>query len=84
MESVKQANFLIPEDLLHDLREIVPRGEQSQVVTEALRRELKRRKLKMALEKNFGAWGTRKDLGSTASFVRRLRRERRRSKSRLA
>jgi len=81
MESVKQANFLIPEDILHDLRELVPRGEQSQVVTEALRRELKRRKLKMALERNFGAWGARKDLGSTRSFVRGLRRERRRSKN---
>jgi len=84
MESAKQANFLIPESLLQDLRELVPRGEQSQVVAEALRRELKRRKLKMALEKNFGAWGARKDLGSTKSFVRRLRHERRHSKNRLA
>lgn len=73
----QQANFLIPEDVLSDLRQMVPRGEQSQVVTEALRRELKRKKLKRALEGTFGAWGGRKDAGSTRSFVRALRRERR-------
>ncbi len=72
-----QANFLIPEDVLSDLRQWVPRGEQSQVVTEALRRELKRRKLKTALQGSFGAWGERKDLKSTRSFVRKLRKERR-------
>lgn len=72
----QQANFLIPGDVLEDLRRLVPRGEQSQVVTEALRRELMRRKLKGALEKTFGAWGRRKDLGSTRRFVRALRRER--------
>lgn len=76
MSSIRQANFLIPEDLLEDLRSLVPRGEQSQVVSEALRRELKRRKLKAALGKSFGAWGERRDLGSTRRFVRGLRRER--------
>lgn len=76
MSTAKQANFLISEDVLEDLRRLVPRGEQSVVVTEALRRELKRRKLKTALSKSFGAWGARKDLGSTRQFIRRLRRER--------
>lgn len=76
MQGVRQANFLIPNDVLSDLRSLVERGEQSRVVTEALRLELKRRKIKMALEKSFGAWGKREDLGTTRSFVRRLRRER--------
>ncbi len=76
MASVKQANFLISEDVLQDLRELVPRGEQSAVVSEALRHELKRRKLKNALQKSFGAWGARKGMKSTQSFVRQLRRER--------
>ena len=74
--TVQQANFLIPEDVLSDLRKLVPRGEQSRVVTEALRRELKRRKLKEALPVTFGAWGKRRDIGSTRSFIRSLRRER--------
>lgn len=79
MPSLKQANFLIPEDVLEDLRHFVPRGEQSSVVSEALRRELKRRKLLTALQSSFGAWGRREDLGATKSFVRGLRKERPRS-----
>ena len=74
--TAKQANFLIPEDLLEDLRRSVPRGEQSQVVTHALRTELKRRHLAATLQKSFGAWGSRKLMGSTRSYVRKLRKER--------
>ena len=76
MSIARQANFLIPEEILIDLRKLVPHGEQSQVVSEALKRELKRRKLQIALHKSFGAWGKRKDLGTTRRFVRRLRQER--------
>lgn len=84
MTAVKQANFLIPQDLLEDLRHLVPRGQQSLVVSEALRRELKRRRLKVALDKSFGAWGPRKELGSTRSFVRKLRSDLRRPSSPIA
>lgn len=77
MSKLQQANFLLPEEVLGDLRRLVPRGEQSQVVTESLRRELKRRKLKTALQKSFGAWGRRRDMGPTRGFVRNLRKERR-------
>ena len=76
MGTAQQANFLIAEDVLGDLRRLVPRGEQSQVVTEALRRELKRRKLRHALQQSFGGWGRRKDLGATPRFVRGLRKTR--------
>ena len=41
----KQANFLLPEDLLNDLKTSVPIRQQSEVVTEALRKEMKRIKL---------------------------------------
>lgn len=75
MNRVKQANFLIPEDLMSDLRRLVPRGQQSHVVSEALRRELKRRQLRIALVNTFGAWGKRQDLGKTGTFVRTLRKE---------
>lgn len=74
--AAKQANFLIPEDVLDDLRRLVPRGEQSQVVTHALRAELKRRQLMASLGKSFGAWGPRRLMGSTRSYVRKLRKER--------
>jgi hypothetical protein len=52
----KQANFTLPEDLLEELRKTVPKGEQSKVVGEALRNELKRIKFKVALQRSFGAW----------------------------
>ena len=73
---MKQANFLLSEELLEDLRALVPRGEQSRVVGEALSRELKRRKLQKALSESYGAWGRREDLGSTRRHVRKMRRER--------
>jgi metal-responsive CopG/Arc/MetJ family transcriptional regulator len=52
----RQANFTLPEDLLGELKRTVPKGEQSKVVAQALRNELKRIKFKKALEKSFGAW----------------------------
>lgn len=54
--ATKQANFLLPEDLLKDLRKTVSSRQQSKVVTDALRKELKRLKLEKALETSFGAW----------------------------
>ncbi len=52
----KQANFVIPEDILDDLKKHVARRQQSRFVAEALRRELKRLRLETALEESFGAW----------------------------
>jgi len=57
--ATKQANFLLPEDLLEELKKTVSKREQSKVVTEALRKELKRLKLKKALESSFGSWDDR-------------------------
>ncbi|MCX5816317.1 MAG: hypothetical protein NTX75_08755 [Proteobacteria bacterium] len=54
--ATRQANFLLPEDLVEELRKSVPRREQSKVIAEALRKELKRMKLQKALETSFGAW----------------------------
>ena len=52
----RQANFLLPEDVLSELKTSVPRRQQSKVVAEALRKELKRIKLSKVLETSFGAW----------------------------
>lgn len=54
--ATRQANFLLPEDLVKELRKSVPRREQSKVIAEALRKELKLLKLQKALETSFGAW----------------------------
>lgn len=75
--SLKQANFLLPEDLLNELRKRVPKGQQSRVVAESLRMELRRMKLEWALQSSFGAWKDEKHpelkKGSRA-FIRAIRK----------
>lgn len=76
----KQANFLLPEDVLNELKASVPVRQQSRVVTEALRKELKRIKLAKALETSFGAWKSKDhpELSKgTEAFVREIRTSRR-------
>jgi hypothetical protein len=76
----KQANFLLPEGLLDELRESVPRRQQSRFVVDALRKELNRLKLEKVLQTTFGAWKTEdhSELKKGADrFVRTLRKSRR-------
>ena len=73
----RQANFTLPEDLLAELKRTVPKGEQSRVVGEALRHELKRIRFKKALQSSFGAWKARPHpelTRGTRRFVRSLRK----------
>ncbi len=73
----KQANFLLPKELLEDLRKNVPRMEQSKVVAEALMKELKSIKLKKALTESFGAWENEyhPELAEgTDKYIRRIRK----------
>jgi hypothetical protein len=55
-EPKRQANFLLPEPLLAELRSLVPSKMRSQVVATALERELARIKARRALADYFGAW----------------------------
>ncbi len=82
--ATKQANFLLPEDLLEELKKVVSRREQSKVVTEALRKELKRLKLEKALDTSFGSWDDRQhpELKSgTGKYIRKLRKSTRSERS---
>lgn len=54
--TTRQANFLLPEEVLKDLKASIPKREQSKIVAEALRKELKRLRLQKALHTSFGAW----------------------------
>lgn len=75
--AVKQANFLLPEELLDELKMTVSKRQQSKVVAEALRRELKRLKLERVLETSFGTWKDRDHAElkvGTEAFVRKLRK----------
>lgn len=75
--AAKQANFVIPEDILEDLRKHVSRRQQSRFVAEALRKELKRIRLETALEESFGAWNEKDHpelKNGTDNFVRKTRK----------
>jgi hypothetical protein len=83
--AVKQANFLLPEDLLEELKATVSKRQQSKVVAEALKKELKRLKLERALDSSFGAWkgSDHAELkGGTEAFVRKLRKSSRAARNR--
>lgn len=73
-----QANFTLPKDLIEELKRAVPKGEQSKVVGEALRNELKRIRFKKALQTSFGAW-TQENHPELAKGARRLVRALRKS-----
>ncbi len=82
--ATKQANFLLPEDLLDELKKTVPRRQQSKLVIDALKRELKRLKLEKALLSSFGAWKDKDHpelKEGTEVFIRTLRRSSRLSRS---
>ena len=76
-EHNQAGKFYVPEDLLDESKRVVPKGEQSKVVGEALRHELKRIKFKKALQASFGAWakGAHPEIADGARrFVRSLRK----------
>jgi post-segregation antitoxin (ccd killing protein) len=77
MASRRQANFLLSEELIEELRRSVGKREQSQFVEAALQKELKRLKLERSLEGSFGAWKDKNHpeiRASTEQFVRKLRK----------
>ncbi len=77
MAGRKQANFLLSEEVLEELRKSVAKREQSQFVETALQKELKRVKLQTVLETGFGAWKEKDHPeleGGTDKFVRELRK----------
>jgi metal-responsive CopG/Arc/MetJ family transcriptional regulator len=82
--TTKQANFLLPEELIDELKRTVSKREQSKVVAEALRKELKRMKLRKSLETSFGAWKEEHPelKRGAGTYVRKLRKSGRMSRLR--
>ena len=80
--ATKQANFLLPEELLEDLKKTVSKRQQSKVVATALRKELKRMKLEKVLYTSFGAWKDKDHpelKEGTNAYVRKIRKSSRMS-----
>ncbi len=75
--ATRQANFLLPEELLEELKATVSSRQQSRFVAEALRKALQRVRLSKALETSFGAWkeSDHPELAKgVEAFVRKLRK----------
>ena len=57
MSAVKEPiNLSIAKSVMDDLRRAVPASERAHFVEMALERELRRLKLRAAIEKSYGAW----------------------------
>ena len=54
--AVRQAIFMLPDDLLNELKQLDGQRQQSCFVAEAVRKELQREKMKSALQASFSAW----------------------------
>jgi hypothetical protein len=71
----KKLNFLIEAAICKDLEQLVPPGKRSQVVNDALRRELERIRRKKAVEELIMSNGTMRRL-STEEIAERLAQDR--------
>ena len=57
MRAVKERmNLYITKSVMDDLRRAVPARERTRFVEEVLAREIRRRKLREAIDKSYGAW----------------------------
>ncbi len=57
MRVVKERmNLYITKSLMDDLRRVIPARERTRFVEDVLARELRRLKLRKAIEKSYGAW----------------------------
>jgi len=73
--STRKLNFLIEEAICRDLEQLVPLGKRSQVVNEALRRELEHIRRRNAVEKLIETSSAMEKL-STREIVEGLTRDR--------
>ena len=74
--SRRKLNFLIEEDVSRDLESLVPLGQRSKVVNQALRKELELIRRKKVLEK-FHATSSSKKRFSNREIVEGLAKDRR-------
>lgn len=56
----EKLSITIPQELASEVRRLVPPGEVSAFVTQAVRESMARLRLREALDKGFGAWSDEK------------------------
>jgi hypothetical protein len=76
--TAKRVNFLIEESVSKELAELIPAGKRSQVVNEALRKELEIIRRKVAISRlASGSKGKRLSTREIVSILEKERREHR-------
>lgn len=76
-DALKRLNFFVEEDVRKDLEKLVPAGQKSRVINDALRRELLRIK-REKVTKNLMLLRSKSPRVSQEEIVETLRKERRR------
>jgi len=74
-QTTKKVNFMINDDIRKEFEELVPAGERSKIVNEAIRKELLIIKRKKLTEKLFSLRAIGKTL-STSEIVETIRKDR--------
>lgn len=79
-EGTRQISIRFPTTLLSEMEGLLAEGERSNFVVEATARELRKLRMKRALDKAFGAWQTEdypefKDSSAVALWVSTTRKE---------
>lgn len=74
-KTAKKVNFMINDDIRKEFEELVPAGERSKIVNEAIRKELLIIKRKKLTEKLFALRAIGKTL-STSEIVETIRKDR--------
>ena len=77
-QTAKKVNFMINDDLKREFEEMVPAGERSKVVNEALRKELLAIKRRRLTEKLLTLRG--KNVRPSSGLLEALRKDRRRNR----
>jgi hypothetical protein len=77
-QTAKRVNFMISDDIRKEFEELVPAGERSRIVNEALRKELLTIKRKKLTEKLISLRAEGKML-STGEIIETIRKDRERT-----
>lgn len=82
MAIVKKVSVQLPKELIERIRDLVPEGEVSDFVEEAIRFYVAMQRQKAAIEAGFGAWGAEDhpELATPDDTVRRVRELRERDR----
>jgi hypothetical protein len=72
----RQANFFVSVSVLDGMKKVVPKGQQSEFVEQAIKAQLSSIQFQSAVQGSFGAWGKKRPYRRADKFIRQLRKSR--------